>query len=54
MACRPIVVNGEEYDGVMQDQGPKNDEIADVMNSFSTTGGNESKEMITENKYHYK
>ena len=26
----PIIVNGEEYDGVMQDQGLDDDEIADV------------------------
>ena len=44
----PIVVNGEEYDGVMQDQGLDDDEIADVMNYILNNWGNESKEMITE------
>ena len=44
----PIVVNGGEYDGVMQDQGLDDDEIADVMNYILNNWGNESKEMITE------
>ena len=44
----PIVVNGEEYDGVMQDQGLDDDEIADVMNYILNNWGNESKDMITE------
>ena len=46
----PIVVNGEEYDGVMQSQGLDNHEIADVMNFILNNWGNESKEIITENQ----
>ena len=46
----PIVVNGEEYDGVMQNQGLDNIEIADVMNFILNNWGNESKEIITENQ----
>ena len=46
----PIVVNGEEYDGVMQNQGLDNLEIADVMNFILNNWGNESKEMITKNQ----
>ncbi len=43
----PIVVNGEEYDGVMQNQGLDDEEIADVMNYILNNWGNESKEIIT-------
>lgn len=43
----PIVVNGEEYDGVMQDQGLDDIEIADVMNYILNNWGNEYNEMIT-------
>ena len=46
----PIVVNGEEYDGVMQNQGLDNLEIADVMNFILNNWGNESKEIITEDQ----
>ena len=46
----PILVNGEEYDGVMQDQGLDDVEIADVMNFILNNWGNESKEIITENQ----
>ena len=46
----PIVVNGEEYDGVMQNQGLDNLEIAYVMNFILNNWGNESKEIITENQ----
>jgi len=46
----PIVVNGEEYNGVMQNQGLDNLEIADVMNFILNNWGNESKEIITENQ----
>tara|TARA_B100000900_G_scaffold200574_1_gene170074 strand:- start:3798 stop:4199 length:402 start_codon:yes stop_codon:yes gene_type:complete len=45
-----ILVNGEEYDGVMQDQGLDDEEIADVMNFILNNWGNESKEIITENQ----
>jgi len=44
----PIIVNGEEYDGVMQDQGLDDEEIADVMNYILNNWGNKSKEFITE------
>ncbi len=44
----PIVVNGEEYNGVMQDQGLDDVEIADVMNYILNNWGNEFKGMITE------
>ena len=46
----PIVVNGEEYNGIMQNQGLDNLEIADVMNFILNTWGNEYKEIITENQ----
>ena len=46
----PIVVNGEEYNGIMQNQGLDNLEIADVMNFILNNWGNESKEIITENQ----
>ena len=46
----PILVNGEEYDGVMQNQGLDNLEIADVMNFILNNWGNENKEIITENQ----
>ena len=44
----PILVNGEEYDGVMEDQGLDDEEIADVMNYILNNWGNKSKEIITE------
>ena len=46
----PIVVNGEEYNGVMQDQGLENGEIADVMNYILNNWGNEFDEIITKEK----
>ena len=46
----PIVVNGEKYNGIMQNQGLDNLEIADVMNFILNNWGNESKEIITENQ----
>ena len=46
----PIVVNGEEYNGIMQNQGLDNLEIADVMNFILNNWGNKSKEIITENQ----
>ena len=45
-----IVVNGEKYDGVMQNQGLDNEEIADVMNFILNSWGNKSTEVITEQK----
>jgi mono/diheme cytochrome c family protein len=46
----PIIVNGEEYNGVMQEQGLDDVEIADVMNYILNNWGNEFKEIITEEK----
>jgi mono/diheme cytochrome c family protein len=46
----PIVVNGEEYDGIMQNQGLDNEEIADVMNYILNSWGNKSTDMITEER----
>ncbi len=43
----PIVVNGEEYDGVMEDQGLDDDEIADVLNYILNNWGNQYNEIIT-------
>lgn len=43
----PIVVNGEEYDGVMEDQGLGDDEIADVLNYILNSWGNQYNEIIT-------
>ena len=43
----PIVVNGEEYDGVMEDQGLDDDEIADVLNYILNSWGNQYNEIIT-------
>ena len=43
----PIVVNGEEYDGVMEDQGLGDDEIADVLNYILNSWGNQHNEIIT-------
>ena len=43
----PIVVNGEEYNGLMQDQGLYDIESADVMNYILNSWGNEFKEVIT-------
>ena len=46
----PIIVNGEEYDAVMQNQGLDNEEIADVMNYILNSWGNKSSDMITEER----
>lgn len=43
----PIVVNGEEYDGVMENQGLGDDEIADVLNYILNSWGNQYNEIIT-------
>ena len=42
-----IVVNDEEYDGVMANQGLDNEEIADVMNYILNSWGNKSNDIIT-------
>jgi mono/diheme cytochrome c family protein len=46
----PIVVNGEKYDGLMQNQGLENQEIADVMNYILNNWGNQSDEIITSDR----
>ena len=43
----PITVNGEQFNGVMQNQGLDDVEIADVMNYVINSWGNKSKEVIT-------
>ena len=43
----PIVVNGETYDGVMQNQGLEEEEIADVMNYILNSWNNSSEQVIT-------
>ena len=43
----PIEVNGEAYDGIMQNQWLEEEEIADVMNYVLNNWGNSSKEIIT-------
>lgn len=43
----PIEVNGETYDGVMQNQGLEEEEIADVMNYILNNWGNSSEQIIT-------
>ena len=42
-----IVVNDEEYDGVMNNQGLDNEEIADVMNYILNQWGNKSDSFVT-------
>ncbi|MDO7569117.1 MAG: cytochrome c [Flavobacteriaceae bacterium] len=42
-----IVVNDEEYDGVMNNQGLDNEEIADVMNYILNQWGNKSDSIVT-------
>lgn len=46
----PILVNEEEYDGIMQDQGLEDQEIADVMNYILNNWGNQSNEIITSDR----
>ncbi len=45
-----IVVNEEEYNGIMQNQGLDDVEIADVMNYILNNWGNEFKGIITEDQ----
>ena len=42
----PIVVNGEQYNGIMQNQGLDDVEIADVMNYILNNWGNEFNQVI--------
>lgn len=46
----PITVNGKAYNSVMVSQGLDDEEIADVMNYILRNWGNETKEVITEEK----
>ena len=43
----PIEVNGETYDGVMQNQGLEEEEIADVMNYILNSWNNSIEQVIT-------
>ena len=43
----PIKVNGETYDGVMQNQGLEEEEIADVMNYILNSWNNSIEQVIT-------
>lgn len=43
----PVKVNGETYDGVMQNQGLEEEEIADVMNYILNSWNNSSEQVIT-------
>ena len=45
-----IVVNNEEYDGLMIRQGLDNEEVADVMNYILNEWGNETTDFITPNQ----
>lgn len=46
----PITVNGKAYNSVMASQGLDDEEIADVMNYILRNWGNETEEVITEDK----
>jgi len=46
----PITVNGKAYNSVMASQGLDDEEIADVMNYILRNWGNETEEVITEEK----
>jgi mono/diheme cytochrome c family protein len=46
----PITVNGKAYNSVMVSQGLDEEEIADVMNYILRNWGNETDEIITEEK----
>ena len=43
----PIVVNGDQYNGIMQNQGLDDVEIEDVMNYILNNWGNEFNKVIT-------
>ena len=43
----PVKVNGETYDGVMQNQGLEEEEIADVMNYILNSWNNSIEQVIT-------
>jgi mono/diheme cytochrome c family protein len=46
----PITVNGKAYNSVMASQGLDDEEIADLMNYILRNWGNETEEVITEEK----
>ena len=46
----PIIVNDEEYNGVMLNNGLDDEEIADVMNYILNSWGNKSDEIITKER----
>ena len=45
-----IIVNNEEYDGIMLRQGLDNEEVADVMNYILNEWGNKTSAFITPNQ----
>ena len=45
-----ILVNNEEYDGIMVRQGLDNEEVADVMNYILNEWGNQTSAFITPNQ----
>ena len=45
-----IIVNNEEYDGIMVRQGLDNEEVADVMNYILNEWGNQTSAFITPNQ----
>ena len=45
-----ILVNSEEYDGIMVRQGLDNEEVADVMNYILNEWGNQTSAFITPNQ----
>ena len=45
-----ILVNNEEYDGIMLRQGLDNEEVADVMNYILNKWGNQTSAFITPNQ----
>ena len=46
----PIIVNDDEYNGVMINNGLDDEEVADVMNYILNSWGNKSDEMITKER----
>lgn len=46
----PIIVNDEEYNAVMLNNGLDDDEISDVMNYILNSWGNKTNEMITKER----
>ena len=46
----PIIVNDDEYNGVMINNGLDDEEVADVMNYILNSWGNKSDEIITKER----